>query len=107
MLLLALTNHNNAFTLSKDDKYVKSSGRWITQLAKMSTDPKLVELTADVFTTLLNEGSSVTDDKSITRKKTEKDDMRRFQIPQLLHIETSFSTGCVGIRPRPLLAPVS
>ena len=34
---------------SKDNISVHTSGRCITQLAKMSIDPKFVQLTADVF----------------------------------------------------------
>ena len=37
------------YTISKDNTRVQSSGRFITQFAKTSIDPKFVELTADVF----------------------------------------------------------
>ena len=41
------------YIYSKDDTPVKTSGRFITQLAKMSTDPKYIKLTADVFRILI------------------------------------------------------
>ena len=41
---------------SKDDTYVKPSGRCITQLAKMSVDPKFIDLAVDVFVIVLLNG---------------------------------------------------